>query len=485
MKNRVGLLFAIPFLMSVSTAALAAATGEEAQRLTMLFQSYLSAEPGVVTVKTDGDGYLATFDFAPFAKKASDSGVTLSMTPIVLSVKDKTGGKWDVSQDGSMEYIMKAGDAVSANVKAASYKWSGVFDENLATFEIATGQVTDMIVIENINDPTKGKTELKVAVKEFNIAQSATASANGGDDVNLKYDIKGFTETIAAPGDPAANIPPMNLVVTAETALYDVNAKGIKPKPIFDILAFFISHQSKELIIKDQAALKTMLTDGLPLFQNMNGKGTLNKVSVATPIGPVAFDSLSVEVDANGITKDGKFRESISFTGIVPPPAIIPPWATQLVPKNVAFDFQGTGFDLESPAQLILAALDLSKDPPLPEGFENTLLPSALPKGTADITLNPTSISNDVYAVNASGTLTVGPAGLPSGKGTIKAKGLDEVLKVIQSAPPEMGLQGGVAMIVGFKGMGKAEADGTVTWNIESAGDGKVLINGLDISQMK
>ena len=74
MKKRLGLIFALPLLIATSSAALAAATSEEADRLTKLFQSYLGAEPGVVEVKADGDNYTATIDFAPLAKKAEGAG---------------------------------------------------------------------------------------------------------------------------------------------------------------------------------------------------------------------------------------------------------------------------------------------------------------------------------------------------------------------------------------------------------------------------
>ena len=136
-------------------------------------------------------------------------------------------------------------------------------------------------------------------------------------------------------------------------------------------------------------------------------------------------------------------------------------------------------------AQLILAALDLTKTDPLPTGFEATLLPALLPSGNVNITLNPTSISNDLYFVSAEGAMTAGPAAMPTGKATISAKGLDDVLKVIQAAPPEAGVQSGVAIIIGAKGMAKAAADGTLTWEIESAGDAKVLVNGIDVSKMQ
>jgi hypothetical protein len=484
MKNRVGLLFAIPFLMSVSTAALAAATGEEAQRLTELFQSYLGAEPGVVTVGTDGDNYAAKIDLAPLTKKAAESGTEFTVSPIELSISDEGEGKWNVSQSGPFVVSIKNGAALAADLKIEEYKWEGVFDEKLGTFESSQGEAKGIALVEKIDDPKQGKMDINATIKSMTVEQSGSASASGGADITSKYELDSISETFATTGGEAG-VPPLNLVLTADNAIYETSAKNLKSKSVLDILAFFISHQGKDLIIKDQATLKAALSAGLPLFDNLNSKGTFNKIAIVSPVGPITLDSMIVGVEGNGIVKDGKFRESVSVTGITPPPGIVPPWAVTLVPKTVTFDFQGTGFDLASPAQMILAAVDFSKDPPLPAGFEATLLPALLPTGAMNIGLNPTSISNDLYSIAAEGAVMAGAASMPSGKGTIKAKGLDEVLKVIQSAPPEMGLQGGVAMIVGFKGMGKAEADGTVTWNIESAGDGKVLINGIDISQMK
>ena len=65
MKTRFGFLLSLPLLLSASHAALAAATPEEAARLTTLFQSYLGAEPGVVKVEADGDDYSVTLDMPP------------------------------------------------------------------------------------------------------------------------------------------------------------------------------------------------------------------------------------------------------------------------------------------------------------------------------------------------------------------------------------------------------------------------------------
>ncbi len=486
MNYRASLLFALPLLISVSQPALAAATDDEAARLTEVFQSYLGTTEGVVDVEPDGDDYTVTIDAAPLFAKAATTGTTISLTPIELTLTDKGDGKWDVSQEGPLEFKVDSKDAVSANVKIESYDWEGVFDEKLGSFESATGEVKNASIVESVIDPTQGKIDISATIKNMAIENTGSASANGGVDMSAKYTIEGFSETIITAGDAATGKPPLNIVVTAATGLYDASAKGYKVKSILDLVAFFVAHQSKELIIKDQTALKAIMSAGLPLFDNINGTGTFNTVSVSTPIGPIGMETLTIGADVNGIVKDGKFRESIAITGLTVPPAVIPPWATQLVPKDVTFDIQGSGFDLATPADAVMAALDFSKDPPLPAGFENTLMPSLLPKGTVDVVLNPTSISNDIYSISAEGTMAAGPMNpIPSGKGTVKAKGLDELMKIIQAAPPEAGMQSGASIIIAAKGMGKAESDGSFSWNIESAGDGKVLVNGIDVTQMK
>jgi hypothetical protein len=485
MHFRSGLVLALPLLLSVSTSALAAATPEEAARLKTVFQSYLGTTEGVVTVKPSGDNYSVILDVAPLAKKAQTNGVEFSFSPIEMMLNNKGEGKWGVSQDSPISFDVKAGESLTANFKVETYRFKGVFDEKLSTFESASSEMKNLTLIENTNDPAQGKTDISVTIKDVTTEQSAVSGANGGVDLKANYKFSSLSEIIHTAGDPTGKMPPLNLVVSAETGTYDTTAKGLKAKSMLDIVAFFISHQSKDQIVKDQATLKTMLNAALPLFDNVSGTSTLNKFSVASPIGPIAADTLTVVADINGFVKDGKLRESLSLTGLAIPAAIVPPWATTLVPKNLTFDFAGSGFDLAAPGQLILSALDLAKDPPLPANFETTLMPSLLPTGAALITLNPTSISNDLYNFSAEGSMTAGPAAQPSGKALIKAKGLDEVMKVIQAAPPEMNLQSYTGMILGFKGMAKAEADGGLSWNIETSVDGKVTVNGIDMSKLK
>ena len=81
--------------------------------------------------------------------------------------------------------------------------------------------------------------------------------------------------------------------------------------------------------------------------------------------------------------------------------------------------------------------------------------------------------------------MTAGPAAQPSGKAHITMKGLDEVMKLIQAAPPEAGLQQGAAVVVVAKGMAKTEADGSLSWDVEASPDGKFSVNGIDPMKLK
>jgi hypothetical protein len=474
-------LFLLPLLLSVSTSAMAAATDEEAARLTGVFQSFLGNEPGVVEVETDGDDYIATFDIAPLTKKYATKGEVMTMSPFELTLTSKGDGQWDVSHTGAFNFQVIAPNALTLDMKAESYETEGVFDENLMTFLSNSGAIKNLSLVEEIVDPNAGKTSMDITIANFTTEQTGTPSANGGVDVAMKYNFDGLSEKISG----GAVTGGMSIAVTAENGSYDTEGTGLKSKSLFDLLSFFVTHQDKISIIKDQAALKTILTGGLPLFENFNSTGTFNKLSITTPIGLVGIDSIAVTVDANGVVEDGKLRESIAVAGLSIPQAIVPPWAVSLVPKNVTFDVSGSDFNLLAPAKLVLENLDLSKEPPIPAGLEATLMPLFLPKGAATITLHPTSINNDLYSFSAEGSMVAGPTAMPTGQAKIKAKGLDEIMKVVQTAPPEMGLQSYGAMIIAAKGMGKAESDGSLSYDIATTPEGKVTVNGIDPTKLQ
>ena len=88
----------------ISFAAVASpATPDEATRLEALFQTYLGAEPGVVSVEPAGDAYTVTVDFAPFIAKAPAATFSGTVTPYVITITDNGDGTWATVSDQAFE----------------------------------------------------------------------------------------------------------------------------------------------------------------------------------------------------------------------------------------------------------------------------------------------------------------------------------------------------------------------------------------------
>jgi hypothetical protein len=353
MKNHLGLFLSLPLFFSVSQNALAAATAEEAARLATVFQSYLGTEAGVVNIAPTGDDYAVTLNFAPLAAKAAKDGAKIDISPFSFNLTPKEAGKWTVSMKGPLALSISALPAMAMDLKSETYNWSGEFDESLQYFTQGSGDMSNVTLSEKIDDPAQGKTDATITIKSVKLTQTGEANADGhGADVTGGYEFEGLSETIATSGSPAAQIPPMNIQLTAATGKYDTKASALQSKSVLDIIAFLVAHPSKELIIKDQSILKTTLMGALPIFENVEGEATLKTVAITTPIGPVGMDEMAFTADINGLVKDGSFGESVSFSGLTLPAAIVPAWATTLVPKDMTFDFTVSDFDLATPASL-------------------------------------------------------------------------------------------------------------------------------------
>lgn len=486
MRTTYAAIFALTLFLAANPMALAEATNEGASRLEGVFQKYLGDAEGVVSVKADGNNYNVTFDIAPLTDKAKMDGSKFEMSKLEFTVQDNGNGKWQVSKQGPLTLLVDVPGTLRLEASADEYTLNGVFDEAIASFSTATTEAKKFTVKEEFTDPKKGgKVNIEYEMLDNKSTSTATANASGGVDFDAKIDMGAVTEKIDIGADPTAGKPAMNLLLAAQSGSAVLKSTGLRSKSILDLVAFFVAHRDKDSIIKDQSDLKQILQAALPVWNTLGGTSEIKNVKVTAPFGEFGVDAFSGSVDMNGVVKDGKFNEKLSLTGLSLPASLVPPWAATMMPKTLNFDVTASGFDLADPASMILATLDLSTPEGLPPDFEMTLMPAFLPTGSATVTFNQTGLANDLYNLKIDGGLDVGPAAQPTGKAKISLKGLDEIAKVIMAAPPEAGLKGSGAVIIVAKGLAKTEADGTMTWNVESTPDGKILVNGTDVNTLK
>ncbi len=475
-----GLAFLL--LATTSMPSVAAPTADDAAKIQAGLDAYFGKELNLVKIEPDGEIYKATLDFSKLIGTAKDSGLELSIPALEFSLAPEGEGKWRLKHDGDFEISGKMADKFSFKQTMTELSVDAEYDEELGTFTSSTGSVKTIDLKEEITDAQSGPASVDAHVEDLSAETTVTANEAGGMDAKITEEVGAMVVKESA---KIAGSEPIAAQMTAEKGTTEYNLTGVKFKEFMALADFLGKHPNKEAMLKDQAIYKVLLQAMLPGFLNMAGNGTLNKIQVVTPVGNVEMDKINFGLDMNGGVKDGKMKESVGIEGLKIPAGLVPPYAASMVPKNFNMDFTVSGFDPATALTSLIAAMDMSKDPAIPKEVEGQVLMQLLPTGKVDITLGKSVISNDLYTVTADSMMSAGPAAMPSGKAHINIKGVDEIMKAVQAAPPEANLQQGSALIIVAKGLAKAESDGSLSWDVESTADGKVLVNGTDVNKLK
>lgn len=472
----------LPFLL-MSTAAFAQATPQGAADLTAVFQTYLGKTPGVVNVTADGDAYAITLDAGPLiALIPAEAGATMTATPIRMRATDNGDGTWAVAQDQSLSFTTSVAGALDMQVSIGSIICNGTYSAALKAFAQNDCTMTDMVVDQTVTDPAVGNQVTKQTVKELTLSTTSTAGANGGVDGTIAYAGKGIAQSMQVPTEPGA--PPLPIEITADGYEAKGTTTGVRMDAILSAVAWAVENPSQDLMTAKKGELKTILQGGLPLFELIDATGSASNLNVLTPVGPIGVASLGFDVTMKGAVADGQFREAFRFSGITPPPGVLPPFAEPLLPQRFSIDFGVQSFDASAAAGLLLGLFDLAPGAePGPE-FEGQLMQALMPDGSVDIVLAPGEIANDIYSLQYQGAMTAGPMSQPVGTATVTMVGLGEVMAVLDGAPQEMKDQ--ILPILGVaQGLAKPGTDGALMWEIDASTPGSLLVNGLDLMGMQ
>ena len=172
-------LLALGLLLGASAPALAAATPEEAQRLTALFQSYLGADPGVVTVTPAGASYAARFDLAPLIAKLAGAG----------PLGERNAHRMDHHAARCWQMAGRPGPAAlhgrrsrgQFDIKAqvGAITGTGIFDEALGTFASTSTEYRQIAIEQTVTEQNQ------TARSSYTIASVKVQSANTGTGGNV------------------------------------------------------------------------------------------------------------------------------------------------------------------------------------------------------------------------------------------------------------------------------------------------------------
>ena len=470
---------AIPALFAASAACAAPATPEGAAHLTEVFQTYLGTVAGVVTVVPEGEVYTLTLDAGPLMAMAPAEAGTYAMTPLVMELTDNGGGTWGVTQDQALSLTAALAGAFEIKVDIAAISSEGVFDEALMAYATSSAEFSGVTVAEKITPTGQPPMDVTIAIASGTTESTGEANPEGGVDVATTLTMAGFTETMMMPpmGD---GMPPMPITISVESQEQTGDLAGFRPEAFLGLIAWAVAHPSQEAMQADMAGLKAVIAGGLPFFETLTSSGTATNIAVQTPMGEVGVASATIEVDINGVVKDGFFREAITLSGLTLPEGVLPPWSVPLLPSDLALDVSVSGFDLASPAAIMMALFDMPAGSEPDQAMQDAALAALLPDGAVDITLAPGGLSGTGYELTYEGDMTAGPMAMPAGSATLTLTGIDAVMAALQAAPDDV--KGQMLPMIGMaQGMATAGPAGELVWEIDATTPGSVKINGMDM----
>ena len=253
----------------------------------------------------------------------------------------------------------------------------------------------------------------------------------------------------------------------------------LRVRPLMDLWAFFVAHTSQAELKKDQEQLRGLMRSALPLFKHLSQSAAVEKTSLESPLGTFAAQAASLRLDLNGLVADGRVGSEFKLDALSIPPGLVPTWAEGLVPTQVAVSEALTGFRLDAAAEKVVDSFDLNGAEPIPPAVQKDLQTLVGSLDQLVLTVAPSRLTSALLDAKFEGQVRWKQP-TPEVHMKVALSGVDRAIKDIQS-------KGGddeharqlVAVMLVAKGFGKAESDGSLTWDITPDPSGGFLVNGV------
>lgn len=466
------------FVLALSAPALAQTVDSQgAKQLSDNLSRYFGKQAfdkGVLKVSVEGDAYKIALDVKSLVNALPEQKLLkLDMPPYALMVKPRSDGSWDVSsnfsQSASFEFDGPQGHQ-SMEFTIKDGKGSGVYDPALAAFTSGTSSMAGMTMTSR-----EAKQQADVTAGAGTATVSATKSAGGGVDFTATQKVSSFIETIKI-DDPDSG---MNFPVTLKTPelSVDANGKGMRTKPLLDLLAFAVANEDEAKLKTNQAELKSLMQAALPVWERIDGAYRFTDFEVESPVGKFGAKQFSTAFGMDGVSQNGKLDYAIKASGLTIPQQVLPVWSVPLLPTDIDLNFGGANIDLDSMAKKAIEAFDLNKEPPLSDEFGDALVADFMAKNPK-VVLGHSTVKNGSIEVAMEGEMTF-PGKKPDATMTVDVAGYDKIVQALQEgakADPQMAQAFPFALAV--KGFAKTLPNGRLEWVIDAKADGSVTVNG-------
>lgn len=480
-RPRLRRLIGIAGLCALPAAAIAgdvAPTPDGAQKLSEVLSRYVGKD--ALSVAVEGDHYAASLDLAKLLASIGAQGVSIDAAPATANLVEQSDGAWRVTREGYTPITFNAKEA-SGSIHVDGYKFDGLFDPALYGFRNAATKMDKADI--QIHAPEFDET-LTFAPAQATITGSA--AAGGGYSGNVKEDVGQLTVLVTPKKTEKADgaqtpSPPVSIKLGGLS--YDVSLDNMRLREVLDLWAFFVAHPSRAALATDEAALKAKLHALLPFADKLDETFAAQNIEIDTPKGAVKLGDIKGHFATDKFPSTSDMEIHFAAGAITPPAGVVPAPFSGLVPTSIDLNVKYGGYDYGAAAEEAINDLHLAGEGPVISDADRAKIPAKMMGGgPLHFTILPSRIIAPQLDVSVEGEMQVTGA-RPIGKMTVKARNFDNTVATIKGAGPQIATPQMIAGLALAKGLGKTEADGSLTWVAEYGADGAIKVNGLALGK--
>lgn len=445
------------------------ATAEEAARLTALANRTMPppapGEAPDTTFEPAGDHYRMTVRTQRLLKPLEILGLKLDLGTLSWKQVRQADGTWRAD---AMERppSTSSGFGVTSRTQFEGTEESLYLSADLQRLIRSTFTATRARV-----EQKRALVDATETSRDIRFEQTTDVAADGSLTYRLsnrRSDIQGKASVVpgAAPSADA-----IDYRAARETT--DVTVEGLASGPLTALWSYLVAHPTRAELAAPDSALLDRLEAALPVFRRISVVSSMDGFALEPPGLSIGADMGTIRVAASGpiAGADAEFGLDLSGLSVKGP---IP--LAGLIPQSLSLGLKVAWLDLDFAARYAIQSLDIANDPPLgPDAL--TAIRASLAEADVTITLSPGHVRGPGYDIAWEGTLTM-ERGVPVGKATVTAAGLDRILAGLSApgAPP------GTAMVLtglyAAQALADKDPDGRSRWVIERKREHRVLVNG-------
>jgi hypothetical protein len=431
------------------------------------------ANPGVVSVKAASDGYDVVFDIRKALEKSIAPWTVKEASSILHTLRPAAGDRWDYSGQGTIRLVTEvaaANQSSSVTLNIGSFENKGIFDSGLHFVRSGELRARDLVFATR-----SAKNNLKIVAQDSSAKFGFEEKTPGIGDVSADVTMHKLSETFGDFPNPETRLAGETLA--GRFVFENVDFKGIAK-----LMEFWGgSAKGKALdALNDTeiAALSGIVASHAPFATKFGENTGVDGVSVNWADNSLKIANLSYYWTLENLGGDAAVDLGAKATNLTVDAAAIPPALRKALPKEVGIGLRYSGFKLSAMWAALADAKTVRQSLTTKDYYTRRILPDGKMKASFD----GTYVRSDFYDFTLSGAMDLPIANPDKPENAdlkLVARDFDKTIKFLQDLSkedPNLSQVSFTAMVL--KGFGKAQADGSILWHVQTDASGKMTVNG-------